>query len=170
MYMNVVSVLFSGDDEEGETESNGRSQNLGYEGVLNPLDVEFSGQKREDEINIEMRASRHDPSQLFPTLQEGGEKTSLRFWALVKIRFLLMVRSKAAWIFMLCLPVGLVAGGLVLNKQSSPSSDMTPVPIMLSGTIYARSALSSDTSLPGFFVKDSVSKCNAIGSSNVCSY
>ena len=36
---------------------------------------------------------------------------------LVKIRFLLMVRSKAAWIFMLCLPVG--PGGRWAGSQQA---------------------------------------------------
>lgn len=154
------SVLFSGDDEEGDTDSNQGSQNFGFEGVLNHHDLDINGQKKDDEIRIEMRTNRHDPSQMFPTLQDGSKQTSLRFWALIKIRFLLMVRSKAAWIFMLVLPVGLVAGGLVLSKQSSPSSNSTPEPVALSGLMYAKNVLSSASSLPNFFVKDSVSKCD----------
>ena len=161
LFQVVICAVLSGDDEEGDSGGSVGSQNHGYDGLLNHLDVDTGGQKTDDQHSIEMRSNRQDPSQMFPTLQDKKGGSSMLFWALMKLRFLLVVRSKAAWVFMLVLPVGLVTGGLVLSKQSS-SSDSTPVAMAMSGVMYAKSSVTQDASLPKFLLRDSVGKCDRV--------
>lgn len=147
-----------GEDEEVEEDDLKGNENSNFKGSHTQLDVDSNKQGRKNDIHIEMRGQRQDPSQVLQTVATNKGSTGLVFFYLLKLRLLLMVRSKAAWIFMLVLPIGLVAGGLVLSKQSS-NSDNTPQPLNLSPFLYAKTpSAPSDSPLHKFVLQDSVSK------------
>ncbi|XP_076447270.1 cholesterol transporter ABCA5-like isoform X2 [Babylonia areolata] len=145
-----------GEEEEGNGDSQG-SDNPMYNS-LSHLDVDFkkmgdnNGQSSQSEI--QMRANQH-AVQVFNTSHDTKGKTSFCFWMMFKIRFLMFWRSKAAIFFLIFLPIGLVTGALVLNKNSTASPDVTPVPMNLTAAIYANN--SGNTDLPNFVVQDNAS-------------
>ncbi|XP_035824811.1 ATP-binding cassette sub-family A member 5 [Aplysia californica] len=78
-----------------------------------------------------------------------------RFQALVKIRFLLMLRNSKALFWQLIFPIGLVTGGLVLAKSNSYQTPETPTTLLLQPSLYAN--VSGNGNLPDFLVFDSFS-------------
>jgi hypothetical protein len=122
--------------------------------------------KREDEMHIEMRNSgRVDPSQIFSNLQDESATAWSAFRALMWMRFLLLLRSKALMFWSLVLPVGMVVGAMFVSKGSSAVSTNThPASLRLSALDlkYAKSPLVPPpprvSTWPGFLVLDSVGK------------
>ncbi|KAK7506564.1 hypothetical protein BaRGS_00002039, partial [Batillaria attramentaria] len=135
------------DDEHGEENPsyNNSTSNLARVG------------KSPDQIHLDVRSPAMSPTEILPTVQEDAHRTWQCFLVMMKIRFRILVRSPAALIFMIILPIGLVAGALAISKTSS-TSDNIPKHKQLVADMYARpQGLAEDSqNRPDYLLFDAV--------------
>ncbi|CAL1534216.1 unnamed protein product [Lymnaea stagnalis] len=102
-----------------------------------------------DEANIVDMDPQHrvpaDPS-MGKSVVRGGSLTKQRFMALLKIRFLLIIRNVKAVFFQIVLPVVFVVIGLVLAKYQAASPASYPTPLEMSPELYVASPAATNLS------------------------
>ncbi|BFZ21348.1 hypothetical protein BsWGS_24386 [Bradybaena similaris] len=117
-------------------------------------------------INIDKHGSTTDNESIGKSTVRGSDLTRQRFWALMKVRFLLKLRDKKAVFFQIMLPIAFVIFGLVISKTSEKSSVQTLSPLFFTPTLYARPAGMPGQQPPSFLVFDAL---NNTGSQAVIS-
>lgn len=119
---------------EEDTEENNKtiegSQNPSFYSSVLPLDVQ-------EPTNVDGDSTLLDPSKITPNMQKDSGLIKLHIWALMKIRFLLTIRSKALLLFQILLPVGLVAAGIAVSRISQKGDTSHPISLQISAAWYA---------------------------------
>ncbi|XP_071105754.1 cholesterol transporter ABCA5-like isoform X1 [Haliotis cracherodii] len=99
----------------------------------------------ESQINLEMK-DHSNPTQSLANKPTVENLASQRFWALMKIRFLIIIRNPMAVIFQIVLPIVFVVVGCVLSTlgpSAADSSNPKPVSLFATSATYASAPLAA---------------------------
>ncbi|XP_059141166.1 ABC-type organic anion transporter ABCA8B-like isoform X1 [Physella acuta] len=122
--------------------------------------VNLSYNLAEDATEVNIQSPDNIDFQNFKPTVQGATLSLQRFKALMKIRFLLVIRSVYSLIFQIILPVLFVVIGLVLAKVNNVTPAEYPTPLQLNTSHYA-SSLGDTTHLPGLLAYDAVDSANS---------
>ncbi|XP_041352800.1 cholesterol transporter ABCA5-like [Gigantopelta aegis] len=84
-----------------------------------------------DQQDTDQQATYNSMLSHLNTHIKDGSLTAQRFWALLRIRFLLRIRSKIAFFFQTLLPVAMVVAGCVLSKLNTSVDTSKPAPLTI---------------------------------------